>query len=82
MEFITFTNSPQISPNVATINDSAGFVCDLIDIYGKKMAEHLNDDCIKYMTKELKNSGIPEYSQLADHLQQKALMVKIDLPNF
>ena len=82
MEFITFTNSPQITPNVGTINDSAGFICDLIDIYGKKMAEHLNDDCIKYMTKELKNSNIPEYSQLADHLQQKALMVKIDLPPF
>ena len=77
MEFINFTNTPDISPNISTVNDSAGFVCDLIDLYNKKIGPYLNDDCIKYMMKQLKSSGNREYSILSDHLQQKALMIKI-----
>lgn len=82
MKFITLLNTEQESPSIYIINESAGLITDLCDMFKKDMPLYINDDSIKYMMKRLNEEGGNDYISIADHLQQKTLMLKITYINF
>ena len=81
MRFISIINSDEYQPSLYIIHECAGIISDLCDLYNRDMASFIDDDSIKYMTKELKKTGISDSIIVAEHLQQKALMLRITAVN-
>lgn len=81
MRFISIINSDEYQPSLYIIHECAGIISDLCDLYNRDMASFIDDDSIKYMTKELKKTGVSDSIIVAEHLQQKALMLRITAVN-